>query len=49
MNKNENNSPFSFLPKEALITYKKVPLIIPTSEKLQNQIIAKNNKSIFIY
>ena len=51
MNENENNSLFSFLPKETFLTYKKVPLIIPTIEKLQNQIITKNNsfKTYFFY
>ena len=51
MNEKENNSLFSFLPKDSFITYKKVTLINPTIEKLQNQIKGKNNtfKPYFFY
>ena len=51
MNENDNNSLFSFLHKESFITYKKLQLINPTIEKLQNQIKGKNNtfKPYFFY
>ena len=51
MEKNEGDSLFSFIPKESFITYKKVPLITPDIQKLNEQIISKNNliKCSFYY
>ena len=44
MNEKEANSFFSFIPQDSFITYKKVHLITPEIQKLQEQ-ISKNNSN----
>ena len=46
MNVKDPNSFFSFIPQESFITYKKVPLITPEIQKLQEQ-TSKNNNNIY--